>query len=402
MLNESIKNDFPILKRQIHGKRLVYLDNAATSQSPKVVIDSLVDFYSNHRANVHRGVHTLSEEATEMYDTARRVVASFINAKTGEITFVRNTTEATNIVALSCLPVLLKKGDTIFVSESEHHSNLIPWQIAAKALNLNLKVIPLNEDFSIDYSVLKNADYKFLALGHVSNFLGSITPLNELIKLSHKKGARVFIDGAQAVPHMGINVRNLDCDFYAFSGHKVYGPFGIGVLYLKKELLDIMPPFLTGGGIIKQVTISSSTFLEGVEKYEAGTPNVSGAIALGTALQYVKQVGMKDIENHERDVLGYLLEKLLADNDIDVYGPKKAEKRLGLVSFNLKGVHSHDLASVMDMEGVAVRSGHHCAMPAHTRFNVTSSVRASLALYNFKEDVDKLMGGIDKAKKLLL
>ena len=402
MLNESIKNDFPILKRQIHGKRLVYLDNAATSQSPKVVIDSLVDFYSNHRANVHRGVHTLSEEATEMYDTARRVVASFINAKTGEITFVRNTTEATNIVALSCLPVLLKKGDTIFVSESEHHSNLIPWQIAAKALNLNLKVIPLNEDFSIDYSVLKNADYKFLALGHVSNFLGSITPLNELIKLSHKKGARVFIDGAQAVPHMGINVRNLDCDFYAFSGHKVYGPFGIGVLYLKKELLDIMPPFLTGGGIIKQVTISSSTFLEGVEKYEAGTPNVSGAIALGTALQYVKQVGMKDIENHERDVLGYLLEKLLANNDIDVYGPKKAEKRLGLVSFNLKGVHSHDLASVMDMEGVAVRSGHHCAMPAHTRFNVTSSVRASLALYNFKEDVDKLMGGIDKAKKLLL
>ena len=402
MLNESIKNDFPILKRQIHGKRLVYLDNAATSQSPKVVIDSLVDFYSNHRANVHRGVHTLSEEATEMYDTARRVVASFINAKTGEITFVRNTTEATNIVALSCLPVLLKKGDTIFVSESEHHSNLIPWQIAAKALNLNLKVIPLNEDFSIDYSVLKNADYKFLALGHVSNFLGSITPLNELIKLSHKKGARVFIDGAQAVPHMGINMRNLDCDFYAFSGHKVYGPFGIGVLYLKKELLDIMPPFLTGGGIIKQVTISSSTFLEGVEKYEAGTPNVSGAIALGTALQYVKQVGMKDIENHERDVLGYLLEKLLANNDIDVYGPKKAEKRLGLVSFNLKGVHSHDLASVMDMEGVAVRSGHHCAMPAHTRFNVTSSVRASLALYNFKEDVDKLMGGIDKAKKLLL
>ncbi|PIR43153.1 cysteine desulfurase [candidate division WWE3 bacterium CG10_big_fil_rev_8_21_14_0_10_32_10] len=401
MITKNIKKDFPILSRRVNGKRLVYLDNSATSQSPKQVIDSLVDYYSNHRANVHRGIHTLSEESTQMYDNARKNIASFLGAKFNEIVFVRNTTEACNLVALSFLPAFLKKGDTIVTTELEHHSNLIPWQIISKTLGLNLKILPISKEGIVDLSLLQKTNYKFLAITQVSNFLGTVNPLDKIIEISHKKGARVFIDGAQGIPHKFMNLRNLNADFYAFSGHKIYAPFGIGVLYISEKLVSTMPPFLTGGGMITQVTTKNADFLDTVEKFDAGTPNIGGAIALSQALNYVKKLGLKNIENHEKQVLEYLLENLLSLNDIEIYGPKDINKRLGLVSFNYKKVHSHDLASILDSEGVAIRSGHHCAMPAHDKLKVLSSARASIGLYNFKEDIDILVYGIKKAKSIL-
>lgn len=397
----TLSKDFPILSRKINGKNLVYLDNAATSQTPKQVMDVWVDYYSNHRANVHRGIHTLSEESTEMYENSKKSVAKFIGCKADEVIYVRNATEACNLVAYAFLPLLVKEGDTIVISESEHHSNIIPWQLAAKRLKLNVQVIPLDEKGTLDISVLKDLDYAFIAINQVSNFLGTINPIKEIIELSRKKGAKVFIDGAQGIPHIRTNVTSLDCDFYAFSGHKIYAPFGIGALYIKASILEKAQPFLTGGGMIEEVYVDNATFLPGAEMFDAGTPNVGGSIALGAAIEYFITNNKDDVlYAHEEEILDYLLSSLSSDSDIEIYGPQESSKRAGLVSFNVKKVHSHDLSSILDTEGIAVRSGHHCTMPAHIKMDIPASTRASIGIYNTKEDVDALMEGIKKAKKI--
>lgn len=400
MITKNIKKDFPILTRKVGTKRLVYLDNSATTQSPIQVINSLTDYYTNHKANVHRGIHMLSEESTGMYEEARKTVAHFFGVTPNEMIFVRNTTEASNLVAFTFLQTL-KKGSTILFSEFEHHSNLIPWQIAAKQLKLNVKAVPVNDKNELDLEFIKNTDFSFIAINHVSNFLGNINPVSQVVEIAKSKNAFVYIDGAQSVARIPLNFKKLDCDFYSFSGHKIYGPFGIGGLYIKREILEKMPPFMTGGGMIVDVDIKKSSFLSDSEGYDAGTPNVGGAIALGSALHYVSKIGIKEVQKHEHSVLEYLYSSLASMSGLEIYGTKNIKNRAGLVSFNLKGVHSHDLASILDGEGVAIRSGTHCAIPMHKKLNISSSARASLALYNFKEDVDVLVEGIKKAKKIL-
>jgi len=400
MITKSIKKDFPILSRKVGKKQLVYLDNSATTQSPKVVIDSLTDFYTNHRANVHRGIHMLSEESTVMYEQSRKTIAHFFGVTPSEMVFVRNTTEASNLVAFTFLQTL-KKGSTVMISEFEHHSNLIPWQIACKQLKLNFKTAAVNSEGELDLNFIKNSDFSFIAINHISNFLGNINPVHKIIEIAKEKKAYVYIDGAQAVARVPLNFKKLDCDFYSFSGHKIYGPFGIGGLYVKKQILESMPPFMTGGGMIVDVGIKKSSFLKDSEGYDAGTPNVGGSIALASALDYVTQVGIKEIAKHEHAVLTYMYESLLKVSGVEIYGTKKVSNRAGLVSFNLKGVHSHDLASILDGEGIAIRSGTHCVIPMHKKLNISSSARASLALYNFKEDVDVLIEGVKKSKKIL-
>lgn len=399
-ITKAIKNDFPILARKVGEKRLVYLDNSATTQSPKTVIDSLTDYYTNHRANVHRGIHMLSEESTSMYEQARKTIALFFGVTPSEMIFVRNTTEASNLVAFSFLKKL-KKGSTILFSEFEHHSNLIPWQIASKQLGLNFKAIPVNADGELDLDFIKSTDFSFIAINHVSNFLGNVSPIERVIEIAKSKNAYTYIDGAQSVARIPLNFKKLNCDFYSFSGHKIYGPFGTGGLYVKKEILEDMPPFMTGGGMIIDVDIEDSTFLKDSEGYDAGTPNIGGTIALAEAITYVSKIGIKNIQSHEHSVLQYLYESLTKMPGIEVYGTSKIKKRAGLVSFNYKGVHSHDIASILDTEGVAIRSGTHCVIPMHKKLGISSSARASLGLYNFKEDVDVLIEGLKKAKKIL-
>jgi cysteine desulfurase/selenocysteine lyase len=401
MLTEKIRTDFPVFTRKINGNRLVYLDNSATSQCPKKVIDELSDYYLYHRANVHRGVHTLSEESTDMYEAARKVTARFLNVKNTEVAFVKNATEGANLIAFSFLPANLKKGDTILVSKYEHHSNILPWVESAKLLGLNVKQIPFTKGYAIDYERLSKMDFTFLAVNQVSNFLGSVNDISKIADVCHKKGAYLFVDGAQGIPHLPSNVTNLGCDFYTFSGHKIYAPFGTGALYIKDSLVSKTPPFMFGGGMIKSVTLESGDYLNEIEKFDAGTPNIGGAIALASALKYFESIGKKAIFSNEEKVLHYLYSQLSSQKDIQVYGPTKAEKRVGLVSFNLKGVHSHDLASILDSEGVAVRSGQHCTMPAHKGLGLVASVRASIGLYNFQDDIDALMEGINIARKVL-
>ena len=400
MITKNIKKDFPILSREVGKKPLVYLDNSATTQSPKVVIDSLTDFYSNHRANVHRGIHMLSEESTTMYEKSRKTIAHFFGVTPAEMIFVRNTTEASNLVAFTFLKTL-KKGSTVLISEFEHHSNLIPWQIACEQLKLNFKAVPVNKESELDLNFIKNTDFSFIAINHVSNFLGNTNPVSKVVEIARQKKAYVYIDGAQSVARMPVNFKKLDCDFYSFSGHKIYGPFGIGGLYVRKEILENMSPFMTGGGMIVDVDFKKSSFLSDSEGYDAGTPDIGGAIALARAFDYISNVGIKEIQKHEHGVLAYLYESLLAVPGVEIYGTKKIKNRAGLVSFNLKGVHSHDLASILDGEGVAIRSGTHCVIPMHKKLNISSSARASLGLYNFKEDVDALIEGVIKSKRIL-
>ncbi len=397
---KNIKKDFPVFKRRFNGKPLVYLDNSATTQCPKVVIDALLDYYSNHKANVHRGIYTLSEESTEIYEEARKYIANFIGATPLELAFVKNTTEASNLVAYSFVSFNLNKGDTIVLFEFEHHSNFLPWVRVAKQKGLRIKVMPMTKEGHFDINALKDIEFKFVAIQHSSNFLGTVHNIKEVIKIARSKKALVFVDGAQALAHKGVNVRNLDVDFYAFSGHKIYAPFGIGALYIKKDVLPKMKPFLLGGGIVEEVTLKDAVYIKGAEVFEAGTPNVGGAYALQKALEYFSSLGKKEVFKHEEVVLSYLLKSLLNLPFVEVYGPKKPKKRLGLVSFNVTGVHPHDLASLLDMEGVAIRTGHHCAMPAHASLGVSSSARASIALYNTKKDIDIFIASLKKAYKV--
>ena len=403
---DKIREDFPILKRKINGRDLVYLDNAATSQKPQSVIDSLVDYYSFHNANVHRGVHTLAEEATELYEAARGKVAKFINARLpSEIVFVRNSTEALNLVVWSWAKTNLKEGDEILLSEMEHHSNLVPWQLLAKEVGAVIKYVPFNESGQIrisDFRIRISKRTKVVSLVHVSNSLGTINPVKEVAKMAHEVGAIMVVDGAQSVPHMRVDVRSLDCDFLAFSGHKMLGPMGIGVLYGRQNILEAMPPFLSGGDMIRLVSLEGATFNDVPYKFEAGTPNVAGAVGLGAAIDYLEGLGMEGVREHEIELTAYALEKLKEVKGLVSYGPDHVSQRGGLVTFNLKGLHSHDLASILDGQGIAVRSGHHCTMPVHTKLGISSSLRASFYIYNTKEEVDKLVAGLEKAKQILL
>lgn len=395
--------DFPILaKPTSRGKRLVYLDSAATSQKPQAVIDSLVDYYSSYNANIHRGVYELAERATNAFEAAREKVARFINAReTAEIIWARNTTEAINLVSYSWGLNNLRPGDAILTTELEHHSNLVPWQLLAAKTGSELRFISADEhgDLLLDDLEEKLSGVKLVALTHISNTMGSIVPLDEIVPLAHAAGAIVLVDGAQSVPHMKIDVQDLEVDFFAASGHKMCGPTGIGFLYGRRELLDAMPPFLTGGDMIRKVGYAHTTFNELPWKFEAGTSNIADAIALGAAVDYLDAVGMDWIRAHEIRLTAYALERLeaLVPRGLAIYGPPQARDRGAVISFNFGDIHAHDLASLLDTEGVCVRAGHHCTMPLMDKMGWTATARASMYLYNTESDIDVLIAALEKA-----
>ncbi|MCD2254714.1 MULTISPECIES: cysteine desulfurase [Listeria] len=400
---QKIRADFPILDQEINEKPLAYLDNAATSQKPKQVIEALTHYYQFDNANVHRGVHTLAARATDAYESARSKVAKFIHAReVAEIIFTRGTTSAINLVADSYGEANIEAGDEIVISYLEHHSNLIPWQQLAKRKGAVLKYIELEEDGTISVDQAKKAigeKTKIVALAHVSNVLGTITPIKEITALAHKFGAVILVDGAQAVPHMEVNVVDLDADFYAFSGHKMMAPTGIGALYGKRELLDAMEPTEFGGEMIDFVELYDSTWKELPWKFEAGTPIIGGAIALGAAIDYLAEVGLENIHAHEQALASYAIEEMSKIEGITIYGPKDASKRCGLVTFNLEGAHPHDIATILDEDGVAIRAGHHCAQPLMKWLDVSSTARASFYIYNTKEEIDALIDGLKLTKE---
>lgn len=400
---QKIRADFPILDQEINEKPLAYLDNAATSQKPKQVIDALTHYYEFDNANVHRGVHTLAARATDAYESARVKVAKFIHAReVAEIIFTRGTTSAINLVVDSYAEANIEAGDEIVISYLEHHSNLIPWQQLAKRKGAVLKYIELEEDGTISVEQAKKTigeKTKIVALAHVSNVLGTITPIKEIAAIAHKFGAVILVDGAQAVPHMEVNVVDLDADFYTFSGHKMMAPTGIGALYGKRELLDAMEPTEFGGEMIDFVELYDSTWKELPWKFEAGTPIIGGAIALGAAIDYLAEVGLANIHAHEQELVGYAIEEMSKIEGITIYGPKDASKRCGLVTFNLEGAHPHDIATILDEDGIAIRAGHHCAQPLMKWLDVSSTARASFYIYNTKEEIDALIDGLKLTKE---
>lgn len=402
---EKIKKDFPILRRKIGANDLVYLDNAATSQKPKQVIEAIVDFYENYNANVHRGIHTLSEEASEMYENARSTVAHFIGAVyPEEIVFTRGATESLNMVAFSWGNKNLKKGGKILLTFFEHHSNLVPWQIVAKNTGAELVYLKTGPDGEIDmteYVKKLTPEVKIVCLAHASNVFGTVLDIKEMSKKAHAAGALVCVDGAQATPHLPVSVQSLGCDFYAFSAHKMLGPMGIGVLYVKKNLMENMVPCQFGGGMISEVTLESAKWAPLPEKFEAGTPDVAGAIGLAAAIKYLEKIGMEEVRKHETDLNKYTYEQFQKIEGIKIIGPKDPEKKTGLISFYSEKVHAHDIASVLNSSGIAVRSGHHCAMPLHTELGIPATVRASYYIYNDRSDIDKLVEGVNKALKML-
>ena len=401
----AIRRDFPILEREVRGKKLVYLDNAATSQKPQVVIDSLTHYYQYYNANVHRGVHTLSDEATDGFEQARTKVARFIRAKSSRgVVFVRGATEGLNLVASSWARKRLKPGDEILLSRMEHHSNLIPWQLVAKETGAKLRFIYLNADGSMNLSnidALINERTKMVAVSHASNVLGTINPVRELADLAHAKGAVMVVDGAQSVPHMPVDVTELDCDFLAFSGHKMLGPTGIGVLYGKEELLEEMDPYQGGGSMIADVSCDTATWNEIPYKFEAGTPDVAGAIGLGAAIDYLQRLGMENVRQHEFEITGYALDALSSVKDLMIFGPRNPENRGGVISFNIFDIHPHDVGTILDQQGIAIRAGHHCCQPLMSWLDVPGTARASFYLYNTMDEVDALVAGLEKAKNIM-
>ncbi|EPY9331504.1 cysteine desulfurase [Listeria monocytogenes] len=400
---QKIRADFPILAQEINEKPLAYLDNAATSQKPKQVIEALTHYYEFDNANVHRGVHTLAARATDAYESARGKVAKFIHAReVAEIIFTRGTTSAINLVVDSYAEANIEAGDEIVISYLEHHSNLIPWQQLAKRKGAVLKYIELEEDGTISVEQAKKTigeKTKIVALAHVSNVLGTITPIKEIAAIAHQFGAVILVDGAQAVPHMEVDVVDLDADFYAFSGHKMMAPTGIGALYGKRELLDAMGPTEFGGEMIDFVELYDSTWKELPWKFEAGTPIIGGAIALGAAIDYLAEVGLANIHAHEQALASYAIEEMSKIEGITIYGPKDASKRCGLVTFNLEGAHPHDIATILDEDGIAIRAGHHCAQPLMKWLDVSSTARASFYIYNTKEEIDALIDGLKLTKE---
>ena len=399
---EEVRRDFPILREKVRGKPLVYLDNAATSQKPQVVIETLQKYYSRENANIHRGIHFLSERATQAYEDARAKVGGFLNAaESREIIFVRGTTEGINLVAQSYGRKFVGEEDEIILSAMEHHSNIVPWQILCEQVGARLRIIPMNDDGELlidEYERLLSDRTKVVAVTHLSNALGTINPIKQIIQIAHRHGVPVLVDGAQAVPHLKVDVRNLDCDFYAFSGHKLYGPTGVGVLYGKASLLDAMPPYQGGGDMIRSVTFEKTLYNVLPYKFEAGTPNIAGGIGLGAAIDYLSQVGLDLVAAYERELLDYATDVVSTITGVQIIGT--AKEKAGILSFVLEGVHAHDVGTILDQEGIAIRTGHHCAMPVMQRFGVPATARASLAFYNTKEEVDALVGAIHKVKRV--
>ena len=396
---EKVRADFPVLHQTVNGKPLVYLDNASTSQKPQAVIDSLVQYYSADNSNVHRGVHTLSQRATDHYEEARTKVRNFLNAESDhEIIYVRGTTEGINLVAYSFGRQNIGEGDEVIVTAMEHHSNIVPWQILCQEKGAYLKVIPINDQGELlmdEYEKLLSPRTKLVSIVHQSNALGTINPAKEIIDMAHSRGVPVLLDGAQSVQHLPIDVRGLGCDFFAFSGHKLYGPTGIGVLYGKAEMLDSMAPYQGGGEMIKSVTFEKTIYNDLPHKFEAGTPDIAGAIGLGAAIDYVSNLGMGNIQAYEHELLEYGTECLSSIEGLSIIGT--AKEKGAVLSFVMEGIHPHDIGTILDMEGIAVRTGHHCAQPVMDRFEIPATARASLGLYNTKEEIDALVKGIDRA-----
>ncbi|AKP66460.1 cysteine desulfurase [Companilactobacillus ginsenosidimutans] len=401
--NNQWRQDFPILDQKVNDENLVYLDNAATTQKPQTVIDDLVNFYQNDNANVHRGVHTLAERSTEQFETAREKIQKFINAEhSDEIIYTKGTTDALNIIARSYGAENIVAGDEIVISYLEHHSNLIPWQQLAIQKHAVLKYIELDDDGFVDLADAKKKitdKTKIVSIAHVSNVLGVINPVKEIAQIAHSHGAVMVVDGAQSVPHMPVDVQDLDCDFLAFSGHKMLGPTGIGILYGKEKLLNAMPPVDFGGEMINFVHLYETSWNDLPWKFEAGTPNIAGAIVLGYAVDYLSKIGMQNIFDYENELVDYVLPKLLNIEGLTVYGPQDPAKHTSVISFNLDGLHPHDLATGLDMEGVAVRAGHHCAQPLMTYLGISATARASFYFYNTKEDADILVNSIVATKE---
>ena len=399
---ERVRADFPILGQRVFDVPLVYLDNGASAQKPRSVIDSIKHTYETQYANVHRGVHYMSQQATEAMEAAREKIRGFINAgEAREIIFVRGATEAINLVAASWGQIDLKPGDEIILSVMEHHSNIVPWQFACERFGAVLKVVPIDDSGELmmaEYGELFSARTRLVAMTHVSNALGTITPIADIIRIAHDHGVPVLVDGCQAVPHMEVDVQAMDADFYVFSGHKLYGPSGIGVLYGKAALLDAMPPYQGGGEMIQQVTFEGSTYAELPYKFEAGTPHIAGAIAMGAAVDYVNGLGFAGIAAHEKDLLSYATERIGAFNNIRIIGT--APDKAAIISFVIDGIHPHDAGTILDREGVAVRTGHHCAQPVMDRYDVTATIRASFALYNTRDEIDALVTGLDRVQEI--
>ncbi len=398
---KKIQRDFPILAQQVHGKPLVYLDNAATTQKPASVIKAESRYYEETNANIHRGIHTLSEQATTQYEESRAKVARFIGAGAPEsVIFTRNATEAINLVAFSWARKNLKTGDEILLTAAEHHSNLIPWQMAAQATGAKLKFIPLTPQGELDLSSLDQLltrKTKLVALTAMSNVLGTIMPVREIARKADAVGAKVLVDGAQSVPHLATRVSDLQCDFLVFSAHKMLGPTGVGVLWGKPDLLDAMDPFLGGGDMILEVWRDRASWNELPWKFEAGTPNIAGAIAFGAAIDYLGALGMENVRQHEKELTAYALEQMAKDPQIHLYGPRDVEKRGGVISFNYGAVHPHDIGTLLDQEGIAIRAGHHCCQPLMRDLGISGTARASLYIYNSREDVDALLAALRKA-----
>ena len=397
---ESIRRDFPILGREVYGKPLVYLDNAATTQKPQCVIDSISDAYRNVNANVHRGIHFLSQEATDMLEAARENVRSFIGAgSTEEIIFTRGTTESMNLLASSFAAAFLKEGDEVLISGMEHHSNIVPWQIQAQRYGFTIKVIPVTDLGELDldaFDKLIGPKVKLVSITHVSNVLGSANPISAIINKAHSHGIPVAVDGAQSVPHISVNVKELGADFYAFSGHKIYGPTGIGVLYGRKELLEKMPPYQGGGEMIRKVTFQGTTYNDLPYKFEAGTPDYVGSIALGVALDYVRGIGMEQIAAYESELCSYALKRLADIPGMRFIG--NSPYRSGVISFLVGQIHPSDMGTLLDRLGIAVRTGHHCAEPLMDRFGIPGTVRASFSFYNTRSEIDTLFEGIERVR----
>jgi cysteine desulfurase/selenocysteine lyase len=399
---QKIRADFPILSRQVNGKPLVYFDNGATTQKPQVVIDAIATYYQEINANIHRGVHTLSQLATDAYEASRTKIQNHINAQFAhEVLFTSGTTHGVNLVA-NGFASLLKAGDEVLVSALEHHSNIVPWQMLCEKTGAVLKVIPMNEKGELvmtEYDQLLSDKTKIVTVNHISNALGTINPIKYMIDKAHQFGAAVFIDGAQAVPHLKPNVQELDCDFYAFSGHKICGPTGTGILYGKEAWLNKLPPYQGGGEMIKEVTFEKTTYAELPHKFEAGTPNIAGGIVLGTAVDYMNSVGFDNIQKQELELLNYATEQLLAIEGLKIYGT--AEEKTSVISFNIDGIHPYDIGTIVDKLGIAVRTGHHCAQPIMNFFEIPGTIRASFAFYNTKEEIDSMVEAVKKAKMML-
>ena len=399
---EKVREDFPILKVRVHGRPLVYLDNAATAQKPQVVIDTISRYYMAENSNIHRGIHFLSLQATRAYEDARDKVKHFLNAShTREILFVRGTTEGINLVAQSYGRTFIKEGDEIVISAMEHHSNIVPWQILCEQVGAKLRVIPINDDGELlieEYEKLLNKRTKFVSVAHLSNALGTINPVKQIIEMAHRCGVLVLVDGAQAVPHLKVDVQDLDCDFYAFSAHKLFGPTGVGVLYGKANLLEAMPPYHGGGDMISSVTFEKTLYNVLPYKFEAGTPNIAGGVGLGAAIDYLNGIGLETVAAYEHELLSYATEAISRIPGVRLIGT--AKQKACVLSFIVDDIHAHDVGTILDEEGIAIRTGHHCAMPVMQRFGVPATARASLAFYNTREEIDALVAGIRKVKEV--